>query len=161
MSSGTECCNVCFKFEGVNLEEVSYYKFHAAGGKKIMLVYLKDGHVYISISFDCGKTWLEPKTALEVAGKIEDIQFLTKDSQYVISLLESVSGRIDKRVIAGNIDFNNYTINYRECEKHEPKGKLLGVSLGFREKDDKNEESVDYEFTEENGEICVECFGHG
>jgi len=181
------CCGHCFKLDIINPEEVSDLTFHAVGGTStiITVTYVKDGQLYFSISYDCEQTFEPPEEVMPIAGILKDIQILTKGDQFVVTLKiedneskrdikKAVSGwiyaeKIDsKKASSGYIYSKRNKFSYKACTVREPKakGKLINVSLSFREYVDKEtgergEESVDHSFyLDDDGNICMDCDGH-
>ncbi len=167
--TGNQCCGVCFPFEIVNIEEVTSLTFYPAGGNVVIVTYVKDGKLYFSISFNCGVKWQEPRVVLEVGGTVKDLQIAAKDKQFVIVLMvnEAATGKNVKKAVSGEIDQQNYSVDCKECVKHEAKGRLINIATGFRPWFNpstckiEGEESVDFTYEiNENGEICLTCNGH-
>ena len=160
---GSTCCNEQFTFNVVDLDNVSYFKFHAAGGCVIFVIYILNGHLYISISYDCGKNWSKPLRLLSISGLVKAIYISSLEEQFVIVLMEEIKGGIHKSAVSGFIDSEKRSFFYKECSKDNIKGKLLDVSIGFRKltDDPKKVESVDYKFARDGDQITVYCCGHG
>lgn len=159
MDSSNQCCGKEFEFD---LNGLDQYKFYAAGESTIIVAYIKDGQVYTTVSYDCGQNFSEPKKTMSINGVVKDIQVQAKNNQFVIAFKETISDIEYRRAIAGSLAPTEKTINSRECTTERPKGKkLVDLSVGFREKDGK-EESVDHEFyLTDDGKIGLECYGHG
>jgi hypothetical protein len=175
-SSGNQCCNRCFDFSLEGLENVEFY---AGEGSRILVTYTKDGSIYHAISFDCGRTFSDPRKIMDIKGKLREMKVLAKGNQFVVATLEREFKNDIKRAVAGMIDPDKETFTFKECTRHQ-KDKILNLSLGFRPYDptgqqsepkegseaEQNttpkEESVDHVFyMDENGKICMECHGHG
>lgn len=166
MVVGTQCCNSCFGFNRAGLQNV---KFYVAGGTVIVVTYTQGGTVYTRISFDCGATFSEPRQIMQLKGQFKTLEVLAKDNQFVVAIVESVSGKDVKRAVAGNIRANENDFDFRECDKPRDYNEdeiveVINVSLGFREMEDNpgREESVDYVFYRNpRGQTCLSCHGHG
>jgi hypothetical protein len=178
----SECCGECFDFDVVNLDEVSDFKFYAGGGKIIIVVYVKDGSLFFSISYDCGKTFEPPEEITLIGGTVSNIDVLTKGDQFVVALKvnEADTKKDVKRVISGWIfgdkktegisnEYKHSKRNaflYKPCAIPQRSGRFLNTSLSFRHYfDDKTgedgEESVDHDFyLDDDGKICMDCNGH-
>jgi hypothetical protein len=167
--TGNQCCGLCFKFDIVNVNEISNLTFYSAGGSVVIVTYVKDGKLYFSISFDCGQHFQKPTQVMDIGGTINYIQIQAKENQFVIVLMinDAITKKNLKKAVSGEINRGNFTFNCKECVKHEVKGKLINIAAGFRPslnpatgKID-GEESVDFSYYfNENGDVCLDCNGH-
>lgn len=167
---GRKCCGECFIFKWTDLTQVSNLRFYSAGESVIIVTYVKDGRLYVSVSFNCGGSFLEPRVVIpEIGGIIKDIQIAAKDNQFVIALMihDEKSFNDIKKAVSGTIESGKVDFSCKECVKHEVKGKLINIAVGFRPwynpetKNLEGEESVDYNYYfGDNGEICLDCNGH-
>ena len=106
---------------------------------------------------------------MQLKGELKTLEVLAKDNQFVVAIVESVSGKDVKRAVAGNIRANENDFDFRECDKPRDYNEdeiveVINVSLGFREMEDNpgREESVDYVFYRNpRGQTCLSCHGHG
>jgi len=167
--TGEQCCGQCFVFKWEDLKKVANLRFYSAGGKIIIVTYEKDGRLYVSVSFDCGQSFLEPRIAIqEIGGSIKDIQIAAKDNQFVIALMinDAESLKDIKKAVSGTIESGKVDFSCKECVKHQVKGKLINIAVGFRpwydpdKKKIDGEESVDFSYYFDNGRICLDCNGH-
>jgi hypothetical protein len=166
---GTLCCGASFQFDftGIDPSSVRFYAFE--GTRIILVVYVKDGALYFSISFDCGETFQEPKKILDIKGDIKDIQILASEDKFVVALKESVKGQDFKRAISGVIDPKAKNYVSKECTEYQPAKKgqeIVNVALGVRKWEGHNDpmvecETVDYVFIRDGNTISLECQGHG
>jgi hypothetical protein len=162
---GTLCCGATFQFDftGIDPATVRFYAFE--GTHIILVVYVKDGILYFSISFDCGKTFHEPKRLAEVRGMIKEIQILASEDKFVVAFKESIKGQDSKRAISGEIDARAETFVSKECIEYQPKGReIINVALGIRKLlggHDNECETVDYVFIRDGNTMSLECQGHG
>ena len=161
---GDLCCGAEFQFDftGIDPATVRFYAFE--GTRIILVVYIKDGVLYFSISFDCGKTFQEPKSIVEVRGIIKDIQILASEDKFVVAIKESLKGQDFKRAISGKIDSRAETCVSRECIEYRPEGsEIINVALGIRKSPGGQDEceTVDYVFIRDGNTISLECQGHG
>jgi hypothetical protein len=152
------------------LENVEFFDME---GTTILVTYTKDGSIYKRISFDCGQTFQEPIKIMDIQGDLKDIKVLAKNNKFVVATIESISNKDIARAVAGSIDPNQKSFTFRECTRKERikegRGKIINISLGFRPYQPENqesaanlEESCDTSFEMmPNGEICIECHGHG
>lgn len=161
------CCGQCFPLPPflMPLSGISHLQFYAAGGSIIIVTFVKNGRVFMSISFDCGNHFQDPIEILQIEGKVENIQILANVEKFVIGVLErDKSNQLCKRAVSGAIEKDKQTYAHKECEKFIPKkGRIVNVSFGFRKfaPDPKLYESVDYDFSIDDDEVCIECQGHG
>jgi|SRR5689334_13670650 hypothetical protein len=158
MSSVTENSEQFFTFDLAGLENVSFY---AANDRTVLATYVKDGYIHLSLSLDRGAMFIRTEKILKTKGEIKDIQVLAKDNQFVIGIKETVSGRDNKRAVAGWIFPNESTFRFKECTESEVQGKIINISLGFRENESGRYESVDYVFyLSEDGKVSMQSKGH-
>lgn len=150
---------MCFRFDIADLGDVSYLKFYTNGGKNILVVFAKEGSLYLSVSHDSGQSFDQPQKAMDLAGEIKDVQMLMQNDQFVIAVQERISGEDHKRTISGWVS-DDKTFSFKLCPKHEIKGELLNISLSFREVAPGKYESVDHLFFRNKDDICVESMGH-
>lgn len=61
-----------------------------------------------------------------------DIHLLEKDDQIVISLKETISDQDYNRSISGSLNGKEKNFSFKECNKAKINGKLLNISLSFR-----------------------------
>ncbi|MEP6576473.1 MAG: hypothetical protein ABJB85_08610 [Nitrososphaerota archaeon] len=142
-------------------------RFYTFGGTLILVVYIKDGVLYVSVSFDCGQHFIKPIRIGDIKGSVKDIQILSRENQFVIAVMEAIGNENHKRAISGWVDTEKHAFFHKECSTDLIKGSLLSISLGFRKYIPKaNEpahtyESVDYKFVKIGDQITVYCCGHG
>lgn len=162
---GTLCCGASFQFDftGIDPSTVRFYAFEDT--RIILVVYVKNGTLYFSISFDCGETFLDHKKILDIKGVIKDIQILASEDKFVVALKESVNGQDFKRAISGVIDVKANKYVSKECTEHKPAKKgqeIINIALGVRKWAGHDEcETVDYVFERDGNTISVMCEGHG
>jgi hypothetical protein len=158
MSSTVENCEQFFNFDLGGLE---YVKFYAVNDRAVLATYIKDGHVHLSISLDRGASFMKSERILKVNGEIKDIQALARENQFVVGVKETVGGKDHKRAVAGWIFPNESKFRFKECTESEVEGKIINISLGFREDESGNHESVDYVYyLNENGKVSMQSKGH-
>jgi hypothetical protein len=158
MSKAIEDGKQFFNFDLAGLE---YLRFYAANDRTVLATYVKDGYVQLSISLNGGAIFISSEKILKVNGDIKDIQVLAKDNQFVVGIKETVSGKDHKRAVAGWIFPNESKFRFKECTESEVEGKILNISLGFRENESVGYESVDYVFyLTENGKVSMQSKGH-
>ena len=122
---------MCFRFDIIDSRDVSNLKFYTNGGKNMLVVFVKQGSMYLSVSHDYGQSFDQPEKMMDIAGKIKDIQMLMQNDQFVIAVQETISGEDHKRTISGWVS-DDRTFSFKLCPKHEVKGELLNISLSFR-----------------------------
>jgi hypothetical protein len=166
------CCGTKFKFTIENLSEISNVTFYAVPETKtIIVVYIKDGALYFSISYDCGHTFEDPRRVMDIAGTVKDIQIQTKGDQFVVALkLNDGKSKEDiKKAISGWLHNDQTKFFVKECiptKKEKPPGSLVNTSVSFRnyfvsETNERGEESVDNSFyLDDDGYIRMDCEGH-
>jgi hypothetical protein len=161
--NGTLCCDSQFNFDFTGVSE---FEFSAVEDTRIIIVtYVKNGSLYVAISFDCGSTFEDAKKIAAInVESLRNIQILANKDQYVIAVKERLNEQDQKRAFAGKIDSNLKYFDFRECPRpnRPAKGRDLKLGLGFR----KNEsgtgcESVDYEFWVDGNTVTIVCLGHG
>jgi hypothetical protein len=169
IDTGNHCCGVCFKFDIVNVNEISNLTFYSAGGNVVIVTYVKDGKLYLSVSFDCGTHWQKPVLVMDVGGTVNHTQILAKENQFVIVLMinDSITKQNVKKAVSGEINRANASIKWKECVKNSGKGKIINISAGFHPSRNPNngkidgESSVDFTFYfNDNGDVCLECNDH-
>lgn len=150
-----------FKFDIVDLKDTCNIRFYQASGSNILVVFVKDGNLYLSVSYNHGEGFDEPQKVMDIAGEVKDIQILSKGNQFVIAILERISDQDRKRTITGYINNEKQTFFFRLCPKQEVKGEIMNISLSFREYRSGVYESVDHIFYRNRGQVCVHSMGHG
>ena len=95
----------------------------------------KDIILYFSINFDGGKTFKSLIKLFTLEGTVEDIQFLEKDDQFVISLKETISNQDYKRAISGSLNAKEKSFSFKDFIKAIISGKFLNISPSFRKHD--------------------------
>ena len=150
---------MCFRFDVIDSRDVSNLKFYTNGGKNMLVVFVKQGSMYLSVSHDYGQSFDQPEKMMDLAGEIKDVQMLMQNDQFVIAVQERISGEDHKRTISGWVS-DDKTFSFKLCPKHEVKGELLNISLSFREVAPGKYESVDHLFFRSKDDICVESMGH-
>lgn len=162
---GLECCGSSFSFDFTGKSSV---KFYGVEGTTILVVYVKDGQLYVAISCDCGTNFSEPHKVAAIEGQITDIQIFEKHNKFVVAFIERKSNEYYKRAISGLINRKNCTIDCRECVNPKPNPGVVSIAVGIRRyKPKKGEtaagpnETVDYVFTRTDGTVDIDCQGHG
>jgi hypothetical protein len=151
----------CFKFDMIDSKDITNLKFYTNGGNNMLVIYVKERDLYLTVSRNYGQTFDQSQKVMEISGEIVDVQMLMKNDQFVIAIQEKISGVHHKRTISGWINDNeNRSFWYKLCPKQEINGELLNVSLSFREVAPGRYESVDHLFYRNNNDICVESMGH-
>jgi hypothetical protein len=160
---GSLCCGQSFNFDFTGIDPTTL-NFYAIGDTKIILVvFVKDGSLHLSISFDCGHTFEQYKKITELKGTLKDVQILASPEQFVIAIKESVEKQDYKRAISGKLNTNEKNYSFKECVTYSAKGQILNVALGFRKFEAQPDqcESVDYVFIRDGNTVSLECQGHG
>jgi hypothetical protein len=144
-----------------DLSDLQNIKFHAANDEIILATYVKDGYLYLTMSFDRGVKFVNAERILMLKGDLNDVQALVKDRQFVVAIKESISGIDHKRAVAGWIFFEENTFKFKECTESEIEGKIINISLGFNQVAPGKYESVDYVFYQNaQGKVCMIAAGH-
>jgi hypothetical protein len=158
MSSTVQSEGRVFHFDRTGLERLSFY---AVNNDIIMAIYIKDGFVRLSISFDGGSSFGNDEGLLKLAGELRDLQVLTRSNQFVMGILESYAAADHKRAVAGWIFPEEKRFRFKECTETEIQGKIVNISLGFRETEPGKFESVDYVFhLNREGRVAMLATGH-
>lgn len=160
MSSTVQSKGQEFRFDRSGLERLSFY---AVNNDIIMAVYVRDGFIHLSISFDGGLNFGNDEGLLRLAGELRDLQILTRTNQFVMGTLESYAGSDHKRAVAGWIFPEEKRFRFKECTETEIQGKIINISLGFRETEPGKFESVDYVFhlnEEDSSRVVMSATGH-
>jgi hypothetical protein len=162
---GLQCCGKSFSFDFTGKSSV---KFYGVEGSTILVVYIKDGHMYVAVSCDCGMNFSEPHKVAAVEGQITDIQIFEKHNKFVVGFIEKKSNEYYKRAISGKIIRKNCTIECRECVNPKPNPKVVSIAVGIRKYKPKEgetghpqNETVDYVFTRTDSTVEIDCQGHG
>ena len=82
------------------------------------MTFIKDGSLYLTISFDCGQTFEEPRKIADVNSEaITDIQVLAREDQFVVAIKERLGEQDYKRAFSGKINANLRNFTFRECPR--------------------------------------------
>lgn len=171
------CCGGHFTFNTANLTNLFFYY---AGNCTIIATYEQNGKVYLSISYDCGKTFEPPEEIMTVNGKITNLQVLSRGHQFVIAaqiqdsetgkdIKQAVSGWIDSKKMTASFKADEYTSSkndkfcFKSCTVDRP-SKLINVSLAFvkipsrtsKTMDDLSSEIETHEADSGNDEVSVD-----
>ena len=158
MSSKVQSESTLFDFDLTGLKNVM---FHAANDETILAIYVKDEYLHLSISFDHGVKFVKAEKILQLKGDLKDVQVLAKDSQFVVAIKEKISATDHKRAVAGWMFPKESIFKFKECIESEVEGKIINISLGFREIAPGKYESVDYVFyLNKDGGVCMVATGH-
>lgn len=158
MSSTLQTKSSLFNFDFIGLKNVM---FHAANDETILVTYVRDEYLHLSVSFDGGAHFAEAKKILQLRGDLKDVQVLARDSQFVVAIKETISDIDHKRAVAGWIFPRESLFKFKECIESEVEGKIINISLGFREIEPGKNESVDYVFYLDKDErVCMVATGH-
>jgi hypothetical protein len=162
---GLLCCGKSFSFDFTGKSSV---KFYGVEGSTILVVYVKDGQMYIAISCNCGMKFSEPLKVAGIEGQITDIQIFEKHHKFVVAFIERKSNQDYKRAISGTINRKDCTLDSRECINPKPKPGVVSIAVNIRKYKPKEGESaagpnetVDYVFTRVDSTVEVDCQGHG
>jgi hypothetical protein len=162
---GLQCCNTSFAFDFTGKTNV---KFYGVEGSTILVVYVKDGQMFVAVSCDCGSNFSEPLKVAGIDGQIIDIQIFEKHNKFVVAFIERKADEDLKRSISGTINEKNCTINCRECLNFKQEPGVVSIAVGIRKYTPKEgevgagpNETVDYVFRRTNGTVRIMCQGHG
>lgn len=181
ISTSNQCCGSRFRFEYEDLRSLRpNVSIRPIGIRGILILYVKDGKLYYSVSFDCGKTFSEPIVLFELGGTLVSIQIDSRERDVVVGLLisDNQSNQSVKKAATGEITEDG-KLYLRECTKQPITDNPLSVSVGFRPwvnpETNKSDgiESVDYVCqivgSDDEGEdkgkdhgpwIRLDCHGH-
>lgn len=156
------CCNSCFRLdEVIDTNTISNLKFYCHDDV-LVAVYIQGGQAYYIYSYNCGGEWLGPFELYKIFGTIKSIQVLTHEEQFVVATTISENGQTMLKSCSGRMGKDQKDFFVKECAGAELKGKLIDVTLCVRDKaDGSGKETVDIKYTDDNGEICLTCCGHG
>jgi hypothetical protein len=156
-----KCCGSCFKLD-IDMSQISHLKFDCQESS-LTAAFVKDGIPQYIYSYDCGATWLGPFKVLEkIFGEIKSVQSLVFQGKFVIAVIVLENGKAILRSCSGKIGKDEKDFYVKECSAAPLKGNLIDVGLCVREKPDGTGiETVDIKYSEDNGEICLTCCGHG
>jgi hypothetical protein len=158
MSSRLQSESNLFNFDLTGLKNVT---FHAANDDTILVTYVKDGSLHLSVSFNRGIQFVQAEKILQIKGDLNDVQVLAKDTQFVVAIKETVSDTAHKRAVAGWMFPKEGAFRFKECTESRVEGKIVNISLGFREISEGKYESVDYVFYLDNGgRVSMVATGH-
>lgn len=163
------CCGGHFTFNTANTTNLFFYY---AGNCTIMATYEKNGKAYLSISYDCGKTFEPPEEIMTISGKITNLQVLSKGHQFVIAaqiqdsgtgkeIKQAVSGWIDSKKMTASFKSDEYTSSknekfcFKSCTVDRP-SKLINVSLAFVKMPSKTSKALDESSSEAEKHIADE-----
>jgi hypothetical protein len=152
-----------FNFDLVDLNEVTVLQFFASGENNMIgVTYIKDGVLYFSYSFDCGKAFSSPQQLLSLQGSVTPLQFLAKGDLVVMAFIETIDNKRYKRAVAGSLNPKENAFSFRVCQSSPPSENLNNVSLTFCEDPPGTVKSFDHTFlVERDGAITHNCEGHG
>ncbi len=170
MSSNSEgCCGQCFDFTLADLEN-DFVFFYYAGDNTIIVAYVKDGDLYFTVSYDCGRNFETPSGPIPIEGTLINLQIAAKDFQFVIAFLvrDDETGQIVKKAISGWYRSDrvykewqgNYKMSesgnfcYKPCAVYGKKGRLNNLSLSFRKVN--HMDSSTNKMTDERGNLTTE-----
>ena len=172
-----QCCGSRFRFEYEDLRSLRpNISIRPIGTHGILIMYVKDGKLYYSVSFDCGKTFSEPKVIFEVNGTVMSIQIDDKDRDVVVGMLifDNKTRQPIKKAATGELT-DDGELDMRECTKPIITDDPISVTVGFRPwvNPENNQldgyESVDYVCQVVNTDdkekdkgplIRLDCHGH-
>lgn len=170
-----QCCGVRFRFPYEDLRSLRpNISIRPIGTHGILIMYVKNGKLYYSLSFDCGKFFSEPQIIFEIEGTVISMQINDRDNDVVVGLLifDNKRGTTYKKAATGEIK-NNRELVLKECTKPVITENPISVSVGFRpwvnpETDQFDDyESVDYVSQLVNSDdkdkgqwIRLDCHGH-
>jgi hypothetical protein len=158
MSSTVQSEGRAFQFDRRGLERLSFYPVR---NEIIMAIYIKDKFICLSISFNDGLNFGNDERLLKLAGELRDLQILTRSNQFVMGILESYAGTDHKRAVAGWLFPEEKRFRFKECTETEIQGRIINISLGFREMEPGKYESVDYVFhLNQDGKVVMSATGH-
>ena len=127
----------------------------------VLATYVKDGYIHLSLSLDCGAMFNRTEKILKVNGEIKDIQVITKDNQFVVGIKETVSGKDHREQSLDGYFPTKAHSDLRNVPEFEVQGKIVNISLGFRENESGKHESVDYVFyLSEDGKVSMQSKGN-
>jgi hypothetical protein len=162
---GLQCCNTSFSFDFAGKTSV---KFYGVEGATILVVYVKDGMMYVAVSCDCGRKFSEPIKVAGVEGQIIDIQIFEKHHKFVVAFIERKDNQDFKRSISGTINDKDCTINCKECVNFKQEPGVVSIAVGIRKYSPEQgevaagpNETVDYVFRRTNSTVQIQCQGHG
>lgn len=158
MSSTLQNETSLFNFDSTGLKHVM---FHVANNETILVTYVKDEYLYLSISFDRGIKFVQVEKILQIKGNLNDVQVLTKDAQFVVAIKETISAMDHKRAVAGWMFPKEKIFKFKECMESKIEANIINISLGFREVAQGKFESVDYVFyLNKDGRVGMVATGH-
>jgi hypothetical protein len=141
------CCGEHFKFDIEDIHKISNLFFYYAGNNTILATYSKNEKMYLTISYDCGKTFEPPEEIMEINGTITNRQVLSKGHQFVIGvqihdsrtnaeIKKAVSGWIHSKKITKYFNADEYIKSkndkfaFKSCAVDKPEN-LINMSLAF------------------------------
>jgi hypothetical protein len=158
MSKTVQSESHSLEFESHGLEHI---RFYSVTPEIIMAVFVKERFLHMSMSFESGLDFIRDEKLIELEGELKDLQILARANQFVIGILEDYAGTDRKRAIAGWIFPGERRFRFKECTETEIQGKIINISLGFRETEQGRYESVDYVFlTDTENKIHRVATGH-
>jgi hypothetical protein len=159
------CCNESFSLDIFPSGSTDWY-FYATQDGAIVVTYVYNGHLYMAVSYDCGKTFTNTMQLMKIEGQIKKFNILAKGDQFVISVLEKNGGANQeiKKAVSGWFTRDNNSFTHKECVKYtpQPDETIINVSLGFRISSTVENaiESVDYVFVKRGNIVSILCQGH-
>jgi hypothetical protein len=129
-----QCCGTKFRFEYEDLRSLRpNISIRPIGIRGILIMYVKDGKLYYSVSFDCGKTFSEPQVIFDINGTVLTMQIDDKDKEVVVGLLilDDKTRQTVKKAATGEIT-DDGRLDLRQCAQPVLTDNPLSVTVGFR-----------------------------
>ncbi len=151
-----------FDFPHADPNAVTDFQFFVPGENNMIVVtYVKDGVLYFSSSFDCGKTFGSPRQLLTLKGGITQMQLMAKGDHMVVAFIETIDNKRYRRALAGSLNQNENSFSFRVCESETASENVGSVSVTICDPPGEFK-SIDHAFSlESDGSWTHRCQGHG
>lgn len=142
------------------------WNFYASQDGVIVANYVHDGHLYMAVSYDCGKTFSDAMKLMLIENEMKKFDILVKGDQFVISVLEinKETEHQVKKAVSGWLTRETNSFTHKECVRFSPElgETIINVSLGFRKSSTVQNaiESVDHVFTKRENIVSIKIQGH-
>jgi hypothetical protein len=109
--------------------------------------------IYLSSNLAPGSDFSNPERIIETNGEVKDIQIIAKDNDFVITIIENVSGSTYVRAATGIVK-DNLSHQFKPCEKVEVEGDIINAYTIFTETASEDHIFVRVEIVRRDGLIC-------
>ena len=147
-------------FRHENFKDISKQQFYTTE-TCLITTFLKNDGLYMSVSYDNGKNFSEPKKIIkDIRGIVTDIQILTNNEKFVMAFKEVTSSKQYKRAVSGLLNSKEKQFVTKPCERLEVDGEITNIQLLFRQNEVGEMISWDYTWWKIGDQMCLNCQPH-